>query len=306
MIEDFMLFFESDYAGFEAVREKLIFPVFGAKVKEANLDLEVSGQDKGIVARMKIFATISGVFKVNFVDVTINDNVVIERNKVTVQRCVRKIIENHSSALIFFHYKDEKKKTWRVTFVNVGESAKSQSNPKRYTYICGEGVPCRTAAERFALLQRKIAESGGRTLEAQWMKDAFSVETVTKEFYQKLYDWYEWARTCVKYPRGVDRKVELIDYRQDEKEISTHIIRLITRLIFVWFIKQKDLVPKELFDEDDLAKILNNFDDEKIISLKDGHITTQFYKTFSSLRSTIKLRKGRSRSKARTTRGISA
>ncbi len=270
MTEEFKKFFESDYAGFEAVREKLIFPVFGAKVKEANLDLEVSGQDKGIVARMKIFATISGVFKVNFVDVTINDNVVIERNKVTVQRCVRKIIENHSSALIFFHYKDEKKKTWRVTFVNVGESAKSQSNPKRYTYICGEGVPCRTAAERFALLQRKIAESGGRTLEAQWMKDAFSVETVTKEFYQKLYDWYEWARTCVKYPRGVDRKVELIDYRQDEKEISTHIIRLITRLIFVWFIKQKDLVPKELFDEDDLAKILNNFDDEKIISLKDG------------------------------------
>ena len=38
------------------------------------------------------------------------------------------------------------------------------------------------------------------------------------------------------------------------------IIRLITRLIFVWFLKEKDLVPDALFEEDNLSKLLTSLD----------------------------------------------
>lgn len=38
------------------------------------------------------------------------------------------------------------------------------------------------------------------------------------------------------------------------------MIRLITRLMFVWFIRQKDLIPAKLFDADDLKTFLKPFD----------------------------------------------
>jgi len=45
--------------------------------------------------------------------------------------------------------------------------------------------------------------------------------------------------------------VEFPDDAGKDKEVrnATSVIRLITRLIFVWFLKEKGLVPDELFDE---------------------------------------------------------
>lgn len=45
----------------------------------------------------------------------------------------------------------------------------------------------------------------------------------------------------------------------DRVKLEEQIIRLITRLLFVWFVKQKKLVPNILFDTDELSKILNDF-----------------------------------------------
>ncbi|MBQ3289589.1 MAG: Eco57I restriction-modification methylase domain-containing protein [Kiritimatiellae bacterium] len=88
------------------------------------------------------------------------------------------------------------------------------------------------------------------------IKEAFSVEKLTKEFYNLLFAWYE--RACddrrVEYPNGLDTDA---DNREDKNR--KHLLRLITRLMFVWFLKQKGLVPAELFDENYLRKILKDF-----------------------------------------------
>ena len=88
------------------------------------------------------------------------------------------------------------------------------------------------------------------------INEAFSVEKLTKEFYSLLFAWYE--RACdderVEYPNGLDTDA---DNREDKNR--KHIIRLITRLMFVWFLKQKGLVPDSLFDEHELLRILKNF-----------------------------------------------
>ena len=175
-----------------------------------------------------------------------------------------------NNVLAVFHNKDSNH--WRFSLITSdvaisarGNSTQEFSNPKRYSFLLGEGCKRHTPESMFF-------ENGSvkKVSDLEDLKSRFSVESVTKEFYSKLFAWYEWARECVKYPFGVDKKVELINYKQDEKLISTHIIRLITRLIFVWFIKQKDLVPKDLFDKDSLARILNNFDDKRFNSIKDG------------------------------------
>ena len=90
----------------------------------------------------------------------------------------------------------------------------------------------------------------------KWQK-VFNSEVLTKQFYNDLFEWYQWAvspEAGVTFPGDVDTQDD------DREDIDTRIIRLITRLMFVWFIKQKDLVPSSIFDEQFLSSILKDFD----------------------------------------------
>ena len=85
------------------------------------------------------------------------------------------------------------------------------------------------------------------------LKNAFSVEQLTKEFYGRLFEWYMWAlapRTGVTFPN------DLADEKDDRKYNHEAIIRLITRLMFTWFIRQKIPALKDLFDCNALDGIL--------------------------------------------------
>ena len=88
-----------------------------------------------------------------------------------------------------------------------------------------------------------------------WM-DVFSAQPLTKGFYRDLFEWYQWAidpETKVSFPGDVSTQDD------DREDIDTRVIRLITRLMFVWFIKQKGLVPDSIFDVDSLTSILKDF-----------------------------------------------
>lgn len=92
----------------------------------------------------------------------------------------------------------------------------------------------------------------------KWQK-VFNSEVLTKQFYNDLFEWYQWAvdpETKVTFPGDVDTQDD------DREDIDTRIIRLITRLMFVWFIKQKDLVPSKIFDKDYVSTILKDFNAE--------------------------------------------
>ncbi len=90
----------------------------------------------------------------------------------------------------------------------------------------------------------------------KWQK-VFNTKTLTEQFYNDLFEWYQWAISSeakVTFPGDVDTQDD------DREDIDTRIIRLITRLMFVWFIKQKELVPSCIFDKEYLATILKDFD----------------------------------------------
>ena len=125
---------------------------------------------------------------------------------------------------------------------------KSFSNPRRYSYLLGEGAKVYTPT--------KYLSVKGRVKDAKDLLDRFSVEVLTKEFYNELFTWYQWALSDeigVTFPN--DRSTE-----SDDRKIEEHLIRLITRLMFVWFIKQKKLVPDLLFEVDKLKSLLKNFE----------------------------------------------
>ena len=91
------------------------------------------------------------------------------------------------------------------------------------------------------------------TLHGAW-EQIFNIELLNERFYRELANWYFWALPQVEFPADLEP--------DDEKRRATGLIRLLTRLIFCWFLKEKDgLIPENLFDPTDLAKILKGSDE---------------------------------------------
>ena len=93
-------------------------------------------------------------------------------------------------------------------------------------------------------------------LYSHWL-EVFSSELLTKKFYTELSEWYAWVISSgkVKFPNDITTTED------DTKFNHEAVIRLITRLIFVWFLKQKHLIPEEFFDEKFIREhFIENFD----------------------------------------------
>ena len=91
-------------------------------------------------------------------------------------------------------------------------------------------------------------------LHRAWEKTLDTSE-LNKRFFNELANWYFWAVEQVTFPDDAGEDVEVRN--------ATSVIRLLTRLIFVWFIKEKGLVPNKFFNLDDLDGILNNLDPQE-------------------------------------------
>lgn len=105
-----------------------------------------------------------------------------------------------------------------------------------------------------------------------WM-EVFSNELLTKKFYSELSDWYAWAVQVARFPN------DLCTNEDDERFNHEACIRLITRLIFVWFLKQKHLIPNEFFDEDYIREhFIENFDPHDRKSLLYDTEKSKYYR----------------------------
>jgi len=141
-----------------------------------------------------------------------------------------------------------------------------------------------------------------------YWQDVFSVSLLNKKFYDELSKWYFWAVKEVTFPSeptAVDehlKKIDLATLRQEHN--AKNIIRLLTRFLFVWFVKEKNLIPEELFDvdylKDELLKDLSPVCHEGLS--KEANIESVYYKAilqnlfFASLNCPIKpLEKGDNR-----------
>jgi adenine-specific DNA-methyltransferase len=103
-------------------------------------------------------------------------------------------------------------------------------------------------------LQKKQGFKNFVELHHAWQK-TLDISDLNKKFYREVADWYFYAVEHVEFPAGS------IADRQTRN--ATSVIRLITRLIFVWFIKEKGLVPEDLFNQRRLKEILNFNDPQK-------------------------------------------
>jgi hypothetical protein len=88
-------------------------------------------------------------------------------------------------------------------------------------------------------------------LYAGW-KAALSTKTLNERFYKELSHWFFWAERQVTFPEGAVR----IENGKARNEIP--LIRLLTRVIFCWFIKERGLIPETLFRLDNVRPLLKD------------------------------------------------
>ena len=108
-------------------------------------------------------------------------------------------------------------------------------------------------------------------LHRAWEK-TLDTEELNKKFYRELFDWFEWAVSEGKFPTDEKRTL------QPEE----HVIRLITRVLFVWFIKEKGLVADELFNETQVSRLLKNYDHDAGDSYYRAVLQNLFFATLNT------------------------
>lgn len=180
--------------------------------------------------------------------------------------------ETQDRALVVFVPEDSNE-NYRFSLIEITLDAaddsarvtKRYSNPRRYSYFLGEGIAYYTP--------NKYLNEKGRVVSKEDLLSRFSVEVLTKEFYQELSDWYAWAIKIIRFPNNIDDKDD------DAKFNNEGAIRLITRLIFVWFLKQRHLIPEEFFDERYIAdNLIEGFNPHAMVDLFSKSNESKYYK----------------------------
>ena len=193
--------------------------------------------------------------------------------------------EAKDRALVVFVPEDSNA-NYRFSFIEITLEAKDDSskisynysNPRRYSYFLGEGIAYYTP--------NKYLNEKGRVVSKEDLLSRFSVEVLTKEFYQELSDWYAWAIKIIRFPNDISKKADERkkteasneNEKKNDKYNNEGIIRLITRLIFVWFLKQRHLIPDEFFDEKYIAgNLIKDFNPYKIEGLMHDTGEVKYY-----------------------------
>ena len=106
---------------------------------------------------------------------------------------------------------------------------------------------------------------------AAWL-DALDTEELNRRFYRELFDWFERAIREATFPNNQKRTLPP----------EEHVIRLITRLLFIWFIKEKRLVAEELFIEKQIRRLLKNYDRDEGDSYYRAVLQNLFFATLNT------------------------
>jgi adenine-specific DNA-methyltransferase len=107
------------------------------------------------------------------------------------------------------------------------------------------------------ILQDLVKPAGVNTyaqLHQHWLQ-VLDISILNKKFFQELSNWYFAVMDKVSFPDDVEKNKEIRN--------ATNLIRLITRVIFIWFLKEKQLVPAYLFSKNFVASILKDFNKNK-------------------------------------------
>ena len=178
------------------------------------------------------------------------------KKRIAITQAAFKVLRDHGirNAIVAFHNGVNQ---WRLSLltstleIRDGKVVKKDSNPRRYSYLLGVGA--KTVTPYKYLVEK------GRVEDMKQLQERFSVEVVNKQFYASVAELFTklvgGERGSTKYP-GLLKINSVISQNVEHQEFA---VRLIGRIIFSWFLKEKKsaagvpIVPGELLSLDAVA-----------------------------------------------------
>ena len=248
-------YLSSQYQGWSSFLHNVIFPIFGEDDFENGFETELLesqperkqlAEATGIRSIKQVGMIYVGVEPLHIFDVTVNDRVMMERNRVNIQRLIRTVMDQYSCAFMLFHYEDDTRWDWRFTYCRKSGNKEETTDSKRYTFLLGPGQSCRTATDNFMALYDKR-----NSLEIKDIENAFNVEALSKEFFGKYKTQYEaFVNYMVDPTNGMRQHFIDTDFDhtgmtadkirdREEKPIRDYVKKLLGRIVFLHFLQKK-------------------------------------------------------------------
>jgi adenine-specific DNA-methyltransferase len=185
--------------------------------------------------RQRGLVRLDGKQDVAIFEVVLQDGISVQSKRVGLRNLVAKLIDeyqNHGVLAVFDNGSPEYRFTFAAKETKVTREGieKSETDSKRYTYILGETETCKTAAEQFI----KLAEKG-TGISLTDLKDAFSVEKLSKQFFNEYKEQYN---QFVGYLSSQPRILKSV-FGDDEKKMRDFVKLLLGRLVFLQFVQKK-------------------------------------------------------------------
>lgn len=151
----------------------------------------------------------------------------------------------YDGAITAFYSEDEKETKWRLSFVRLdfeflkGKVKSNLTPAKRYSYLVGKGEPCHTAMQQ--LLPILEDEKFNPTLDK--IEEAFSVEGVTKQFFEKYREKYfeikDYLLSNTTFIEEAERCIKSNDTNDIEKFAEQFAKKLMGQIAFMYFLQKK-------------------------------------------------------------------
>ena len=97
----------------------------------------------------------------------------------------------------------------------------------------------------------------------KWMTE-FDISLLNKQFYKELQEWFYWAVDEIVLPHYEDSN------QDEDQQAKNFIVRMLSRLMFCWFIKERGLIEKQLLELTDFNNrrypIVKDVDDKDFLS----------------------------------------
>lgn len=186
---------------------------------------------------------------VGIYELEVANNVQIHRNRKGLRNLLAQVYSNDVEAALLVFIQGSK---WRFTYVSeiavkdkeTGKRIKKATDPKRFTYLLGEGERAKTAADRFARIKKTDdLFGGGVTLEA--LEEAFNVEKMSKAFFNEYRKQYG---RFVAHLTGEDENGKKIQepsaflsttFHGNHKAARDFVKKMLGRIVFLYFLEKK-------------------------------------------------------------------
>lgn len=240
--------------------------IFKKNIEVINENYEIDQNDKNIkyIKSYKHLMTFENeIEQIAVLEINLQKNTMIKRSRTAQRNFIAQILKDTgiSAAFVAF-YNENYLQEWRLSFVKLeyvlnseGELIQELTIPKRSSFIVGKYEPSHTAKKQLLTLMN----TSNVSLES--ITEAFGVERVTKEFFDKYKEKYLELNDILK------GNPEFMAIATDKGFTSQEFSKkLLGQIVFLYFLQKKgwlgvDALPQRL-TSDEFNDVIENLENE--------------------------------------------